>query len=280
MKSIKDERVLAAMAGQYQWRIRDVIKESWKKVKGSKGSYWGAFGILLAIMIGLSFVLLIISGIGTVIAGIITGIGAKAAATHSQHPPLGFIITSQSISTLGQLIINFIQAPLIAGLIFMGIRRAIDKPISFVMLFKVFKFRYMFRFFYLNILILLIIFAGVAVIYLPGLFIHNHLIEGLYIVTSVVVVILAWIYLFTSFILTFPLIIDRDYTAWAALTTSCRAVSKHWFRMFGLLIVLQLIYLLTALTLFIGFIWTLPFFLNTLGVVYRDTFGVVGLAVE
>jgi uncharacterized membrane protein len=78
--------------------------------------------------------------------------------------------------------------------------------------------------------------------------------------------------------MTYPLIVDRRLTSWKAMETSRRAVTKRWFQFFGLLIVVGLLIAVSAIPLGIGLIWTAPWSVNVIGVVYRRTFGVAQAA--
>ncbi|MFO6374032.1 hypothetical protein ACLBYN_16215, partial [Pseudomonas aeruginosa] len=51
-------------------------------------------------------------------------------------------------------------------------------------------------------------------------------------------------------------------------------ISRHWFKVFGLLLVLSLLMLVSMIPLFIGLIWTGPLFVVSMGILYRTIFGV------
>ena len=61
---------------------------------------------------------------------------------------------------------------------------------------------------------------------------------------------------------------------WHALETSRRAVSKVWFRFFGLMWLLTLINAAGILTLGIAWIWTIPWSVLAMAMVYQKIFGV------
>ena len=62
------------------------------------------------------------------------------------------------------------------------------------------------------------------------------------------------------------------------METSRRAVSKRWFKLFGLLIAMGLVIFASAIPLGIGLIWTAPWSVNVFGVTYRRMFGVAQTA--
>ena len=66
------------------------------------------------------------------------------------------------------------------------------------------------------------------------------------------------IYLSIAYRLAIPLVVERGLSPWQALEASRKAISQHWFKVFGLFFVLMLIMLLSMIPLGIGLIWTLP----------------------
>ena len=75
--------------------------------------------------------------------------------------------------------------------------------------------------------------------------------------------------------LAIPLVVERGLSPWQALEASRKAITQHWFKVFGLFFVLMLIMLLSMIPLGIGLIWTLPLLIVTMGVLYRTIFGVL-----
>ena len=278
MKVVKDEKVLRAIAGQYDWRIRDVMKEAWKKVKGVKGRYWGAFGLFIAVSFGISFGFGIVEGIVRVMAAI--SYNGEITQEALMHLPVGPMIILSSLNIIFKIILYAITLPLLGGIIFIGIRHIVDKPVKATMVFKFFKFKYMLRFLVMFLIIFLLF---LFLLFIP-IFIHTIMafqgISKISFAVLYVFIICAFIYFVVSFVLTVPLIVDRDCGAWFALITSLRAINHHWFKVFGLLFLCWLISIMSILLLGIGFIWVYPFLKNVLGIQYRETFGVVGLASE
>ena len=80
---------------------------------------------------------------------------------------------------------------------------------------------------------------------------------------------------FTLATLVTRLVVERGLSPWQALEASRKAISQHWFKVFGLFFVLMLIMLLSMIPLGIGLIWTLPLLIVTMGVLYRTIFGVL-----
>ncbi len=93
----------------------------------------------------------------------------------------------------------------------------------------------------------------------------------IYIMTVIgfVLLILPGIYLSIAYVFTLPLIADKGMDIWEAMELSRKAVTKHWFKVFGLFLLLSLIMALGALALGIGLIWAVPLLFITLyGLLY------------
>ena len=65
--------------------------------------------------------------------------------------------------------------------------------------------------------------------------------------------------------LAIPLIVERGLSPWQAMEASRKAITQHWFKVFGLFLLL-------------GLIWTIPLFVMVMGVLYRTIFGVLPVA--
>ena len=71
-----------------------------------------------------------------------------------------------------------------------------------------------------------------------------------------------------------PLITDKGMGVWEAMETSRKAIHKCWFRVFGIYLLMILIYLVSMIPLGIGLIWTMPMIIMVGGILYRRLFGV------
>lgn len=90
--------------------------------------------------------------------------------------------------------------------------------------------------------------------------------------------ILPGIYLGVAYLLAMALVVERGLSPWQAMEASRQAIGQHWFKVFGLLLLLGAILLVSALPLGIGLIWSLPLSVAALGVLYREIFGVLPAA--
>lgn len=278
MKRVKDERVLKAISGQYDWRISDVMKEAWKRVKGSKAPYWGAFCLFFAVVFGISFVLGFIGGILHVIMALIYHGQITREALVSL--PAGASITLVSVNIIFRIITFVLILSLSGGMFFIALRNMADKTVNPTMIFRFFKLNYMLRFLGL----FLLLFFLFIIFFSAQIFLHEiasyQAVSKLMFAVFYVLLIAVFMYFMTSTVLTVPLMVDRDYGPWAALVTSFRAVRRRWFKTFALIITCWFITVISLVLFLVGFIWAYPFFKNVIAILYRETFGIVGLAIE
>ena len=133
--------------------------------------------------------------------------------------------------------------PLIVGVIMLAIHYSRGEPIAF---------NSIFNYYHLT-----------GKLALAGLLIYIMTIIGF------VLLILPGIYLSIAYVFTLPLIADKGMGVWDAMELSRKAVTKHWFKVFGLFFLLSLIMTLGALALGIGLIWAVPLLFVTLyGLLY------------
>lgn len=142
---------------------------------------------------------------------------------------------------------SLLTSPLTLGLIMLAVKRAAGAPASVGVTFD-----------YLHkavpvILVgfwtLLLTYLGFALLIIPG------------------------IYLSIAYGMANPLLADRDLTPWQAMEVSRKALTHKWGRIFLLYLGVGALVALSALFLGIGLIWTLPWSMLVLGVLYRRIFG-------
>ena len=81
------------------------------------------------------------------------------------------------------------------------------------------------------------------------------------------------IYLVFAYYFASLLVVDKNLGAWEALEASRKAVTHHWFKFFGLLLVLLLINMISMLAIGLGLIWTIPMSFIAIGILYNKIFG-------
>jgi uncharacterized membrane protein len=80
------------------------------------------------------------------------------------------------------------------------------------------------------------------------------------------------IYLQINWSFTLPLIIDKQMDFWPAMTTSWKRVNKHWWLVFGLVVLVGLLNVVGVLLCCIGMLFTMPIGLGALMYAYETIF--------
>lgn len=163
---------------------------------------------------------------------------------------------SLALIIIGQVVTMILASaaayPFMAGLNMVGIRRAAGQPFSFNEIFS--HFGRTVPLLLTALLMMLLIYIGFFLLVLPG------------------------IYLAVAYMLAIPLVVERGLSPWQALEASRKAISQHWFKAFGLFLLIGVIVMLSAIPLGIGLIWSIPLFVVAMGVLYRTIFGVLPVA--
>jgi hypothetical protein len=256
----------------YDFRISAVLGEAWTKVRGAKSAMWS--GLILSFLI--SFAVCIVLGI--VIGVVMMGMGYTPPVHHAGMPVEQIagglrLLTSFTVNILAAIVFY----PLTSGLIFMGMRRAVDKPLSVTFIFKFYRWKYLIRFIGVSVLFFLIF-------HLPAFFLGLAKPLALTDGTGLALIFLAislmllvvWVYLGVGYALAIPLVLDRLLGSWAAFEASRRAITRHWFKILFVFFWMCVINIVGAALLMIGLIWTIPFSYNVIGILYREIFGVAG----
>ena len=80
------------------------------------------------------------------------------------------------------------------------------------------------------------------------------------------------IYLQVRWVFTLPLIIDQQMDFWTAMKTSWKMVGKHWWQVFGLVILIGLLNILGVLVCCVGALFTAPIGYGALMYAYETIF--------
>jgi len=154
---------------------------------------------------------------------------------------------------VGQMLIGIIGSaltyPFLAGIMMTGIRRAADQPVTFNEMFS--HFGLTLPLIVTALIMMVLVYVGMFLLIIPGL------------------------YLSVAYMLAIPLVVERGLAPWEALEASRKAIGQHWFKVFGLFLLLALISALSMIPLGIGLIWSLPLFVISMGALYRTIFGVL-----
>ena len=116
------------------------------------------------------------------------------------------------------------------------------------------------------------VFAGFSLAFVQLMLAHIvvSLLSGL----GFVCCILPGIYLVIAWMYTLPLVIDKKVDFWPAMELSRKVVSRHWWNLFGLFIVIALVNVVGVLALCVGIFVTIPIGIAAMMYAYEDIFAV------
>lgn len=147
-----------------------------------------------------------------------------------------------------QPVMFIVIMPFVGGIIVMCLKHLQGRDVTFGDLFSVFNKTL--PLFLAAILINILVSLGFLLLILPG------------------------IYLGVSYLLVVPLIIDRDLGVWEAMEASRKAITKRWFSVFGMYLLLGLIVIISMIPLGIGLIWSIPLMALSFMLMYQKMFGI------
>ncbi len=213
-----------ALSGDFNVNLEAVLKEAWKITQLTKWT------LLQALLMLFSLVFLVVM------------------VSFSLIQNQGGDILNPSVQFYIELIITLISAPLITGLIMMGVNHSvggISRP------------THLFHFVPKTLVL------GLA-----------SLMVGLLVNIGLMLLIVPGLYLMIACSFTLPLIVEKGMTPWRAIYTSVRVVSHSWPQFVLLYLLFAILLLLVIATLGIALIWVGPLYYNVKGVLYRDIFGI------
>ena len=182
-----------------------------------------------------SLLYIMVSSIASIVAPI------SATALSVIDPNLAAAV-SATLSMLSGLIVM----PFALGVMYLGIQVARDAPYKTMDVF---------------------IFVGkILPIILGTLLMYVLVIAGF------ILLIIPGIYLSVAYGYALMLMADKNLPMWEAFETSRKAVTKKWFSVFAIYILVCIIMFLSILPLFIGLLWTIPFSIIVYGRVYQAIF--------
>ena len=150
------------------------------------------------------------------------------------------------IAIVGELIYAWITLPVAMGLFAISLDRVAGGEVSNDRLFLFFPQAT--RLLVTTVLMTLLIFVGYVLLIIPGL------------------------YLSVAYLFVLPLLVQRELGMLDALEVSRKAITHRWFTVLGILLVLALINVIGAIPLGIGLIWSIPWTMLAMGVMYQRIF--------
>ncbi len=91
--------------------------------------------------------------------------------------------------------------------------------------------------------------------------------------TLMLIVMILWIYFYTSWYFALRLVADKGFQFWPALQLSRSVVGKHWWGVFWFSIVSGVLMLLGAMVCLVGLLYTGPLYVAMSSYLYEDIFG-------
>jgi len=159
--------------------------------------------------------------------------------------------TTEAPNLLNQQIVGILSypvlMPIMAGIMMMAIKHSRGETVDF---------KSVFDYFHLTGKLAL---AGVIIYVLT--------------VIGFLLFIIPGIYVSVAYAFTIPLIVDKNMDVWEAMELSRKTVTKHWFKVAGLMGLLSIIMFIGAIPLGIGLVWAIPLMFVTLyGLAYPIMF--------
>ena len=237
--------------------IEATLSESWKKVSGAKASYWGGLGLIFLFLLGINILIFIL--------------GLISPTLFDQHHP-------SVLSAIMNVATNIIEFLFQMGLVYFGIQRAFDNPISYRLIFKAFETRTALRligFFLILALLCMFLLIPIFALGFSYAFLSNSTAEsGIaggsisaflgFIIFSAIIYLLVRLWLTTAFIL------DKQTGIWQSMKLSLQATRHNFWRIFFIGFLMGLIFLVSVIPLGIGLIWTFPMASILQGMVYKN----------
>lgn len=243
-----------AVAGKYDWSIKEIFTEAWRKVDGVKKTFWGAAGWLLLVF--LAFVVIEVS---------VEAVAAKFSA--------GLVIAASR--NIASFIFGAFSLVFTTTFMYMMICHVSGKPVYARM---VFNWRGMFSKLFMAAIITYLLQYCFGFI-IGVLAIRNQVVATPALVWTFFVATLAvmfgYLYFLIAFRMAMYLIIEKQLSALSAIKTALLAVTRRIFKNIWLMIVINLFLAVSALvTLGIGLIWFAPMAANLHAIWYRQIFGI------
>jgi hypothetical protein len=96
------------------------------------------------------------------------------------------------------------------------------------------------------------------------------LVATIFICVGLLLCVVPGIYLGVAYTFALPLVIDKKLDFWTAMEVSRRVINRHWWPMFGLLILLFILNVIGVLACFVGWIVTVPVSIAAVMYAYED----------
>ena len=163
---------------------------------------------------------------------------------------------SIAVSVFNQLFITFATTPLSVGFAMLAVKRLRGEEVSATEVFN--YFGKILPLFVTVLIMYVLMIIGFTLFILPGIY-------------------LAIAYLFATYF-----VVDKGMGPWAALESSRKLVTKHWFTVFLCMLGVGVFNIIATLPLGIGLIWSVPWSALVYGVLYlkltEESEGITGMS--
>jgi hypothetical protein len=240
--------------------IEETLSESWKRVKGAKGSFWAAYGIIFLIYL---------------VCNIVNHfIATPEVQVETNHVQVDYSHFSVTLSLIFSIIATLFTFLLRIGVLLIGIERAKDQSISYKLIFQSLHFWTALPLIGYTIIQLLFIIGFLLLGLLSK--IPTSLIFGNYpfineLITALIYIAISCfgIYLTIRLSLGYAFILEKKSGLFSALKQSFHATRCNVLRLLFLYFLVGLIMIVSAIPLGIGLIWTIPLYVIVYGMVYK-----------
>jgi len=235
------------LATPYNFAMGDLFAQAWHQVRGFKATFWGAVGFVFLIGMALGLINLF-----------------------SLFPG----VNKDLVQGIGKIVVTLVFLPLMIGISMLSVRRAVSLPVKATDIFNYYRCFWRILGVYIG---QMLIFAVIGLLIgLSASLSQNAptlMISLLFLVLSSVLILLL-IYLAIGYLFAMVLVAEKNLGIFQSLKASRKAVSQHWFKIFFAFILLDIVIAISAIPVFIGLIWTLPWLNMFCGMLYRTMFGV------
>ena len=114
-------------------------------------------------------------------------------------------------------------------------------------------------------------FVGFSTLFVPLML--AHIVSGLLTGLGVLLCVVPGIYLGVAWLFALPLVTDKHLDFWPAMELSRKVIHRHWWKLFGLVLVAGLVSIAGVLACVVGIFVTIPIAFGAIAYAYEDIFG-------
>ena len=228
----------------YDLDIGRCVGDAWKLLQNNFGVIFGGTAIFMLIQVGLGLL--------------------------GQIPIAGLVFSVGSI---------FISGPLAGGIYYLFLKAIRRQPVEVGDVFAGFRLAFgqlLLGYIVAALLSCLAALPGLAIMGVPIYVMvrHDAVEVGPFLLASLgfIIALIPAIYFGVSWMFSLPLIIDKQMEFWPAMSASRRMVGKHWWLVFGLLVVCGLINVAGFVVCCVGIFFSLPIVFGAMMYAYESIF--------